>query len=371
MNEATSAVFFHLLRIGLQQETVSRDVFENISGEVDWHEIVRHGIKQGVDAIQYDGLQQVLEAKALPERLVPPRKLVIQRYLHSVQLEAEWQQQETAIASLAHFYASHDIRMMLLKGLGLSLLYPHPKHRPCMDIDIYLYGDQERADQLLAKEKGIAVKYGHHHHTIFKIDGIMVENHYDFMNTEAHLSTRDVEPELKRLAMEQPSEEVEIKGERVFLPPPTLNALFLLRHSGEHFVGSGITLRHLIDWAVFVGRYGKEVDWAWLVDFSKKLNMHRFLACMNGLCVEHLGLKSDDMPVLDYDKADAERMLNDMLYSPFAGIHVQELGPARRQVVRLRRWWYNRWKHRMVFREGLLVTFLVEARSHWVTPKKK
>ncbi len=73
--------------------------------------------------------------------------------------------------------------------------YPNPAHRPCGDIDIWLYGEQEKGDKLLQK-KGIAIDSSHHHHTVFHVNGVMVENHYDFINIHAHLSSRTLEQEL-------------------------------------------------------------------------------------------------------------------------------------------------------------------------------
>lgn len=48
--------------------------------------------------------------------------------------------------------------MVLLKGYCLSLNYPKPNHRPCGDIDIYLCGDGDKADDLLLSERGISSK---------------------------------------------------------------------------------------------------------------------------------------------------------------------------------------------------------------------
>lgn len=91
---------------------------------------------------------------------------------------------------------------MLLKGYGVSLDYPIPAHRPCGDIDIWLFGQQEHADALLHREKGTAINLEKHHHTVFSLDGITVENHYDFLNVHAHASNREIEKKLQELAAE-------------------------------------------------------------------------------------------------------------------------------------------------------------------------
>ena len=107
--------------------------------------------------------------------------------------EQTYARHEQLIAELAGFYANHGIWMMVLKGWRLSLNYPIPCHRACSDLDIYLFGEQERADRLLTNELGIKVDNTHHHHSVFVYKGLSVENHYDFLNVHAHLSSRKIE----------------------------------------------------------------------------------------------------------------------------------------------------------------------------------
>lgn len=58
--------------------------------------------------------------------------------------------------------------MMVIKGLACGLNWPSPKHRPYGDIDIWLFGNQAAADEIINKEKGIKVDTSHHHHTTFE-----------------------------------------------------------------------------------------------------------------------------------------------------------------------------------------------------------
>ncbi len=86
--------------------------------------------------------------------------------------------------------------MMVFKSFSCSLDCPKPNHRPCGDIDIWLFGDQKKADELI-KEKGSKVDNSHHHHTVFYWNGFMVEN---FVNVHAHQSSKELEVYLSNLA---------------------------------------------------------------------------------------------------------------------------------------------------------------------------
>lgn len=56
------------------------------------------------------------------------------------------------MTDLARLYANNGIRMMVVKGYGLSLDWPVPNHRPVGDLDIYNFGKWKEADVLVAKE---------------------------------------------------------------------------------------------------------------------------------------------------------------------------------------------------------------------------
>lgn len=149
---------------------------------------------------------------------------------------------------------------MILKGYACSLKWPKPEHRPCGDIDIWLFGKQKKADELIAKEKGIKVDTSHHHHTVFFWRDFMVENHYDFVNVHGLKSSAQLEKIFKALG-EDNSHFVDVYGEKVYLPSPNLHAIFLIRHMVSHFAAAEITLRQVLDWGFFVEKHTKEIDW--------------------------------------------------------------------------------------------------------------
>lgn len=327
---------------------------------------------QGVQAVAWDGLQELLRraeagrGAGIDSVLAKPLKL--RWALSCEKIESKYARQRSTIAALAEFYAQHGIEMMLLKGYGLSLWYPRPEHRPCGDVDIWLYGQQKRADELLSGHKGVKIDNEHHHHTVFYYNGVMVENHYDFFNVHSHLSNREVERTLREFAR-QPGEKIEVEGQKVNLPPSNLNALFLLRHAAAHFAAVEIALRHLIDWALFVSNEGQKVDWAALEKIARLQNMDKFLHCLNGICAEYLFMPLEFMPPFERDRALERRVLGDILCPEFGEKEPEAAGIVALTRFRARRWWANRWKHRIVYREGLLATFLFQMRAHLMKPK--
>ena len=305
----------------------------------------------------------------------------IQWALASEQVERKYARQKAVIAKLSGFFAEHGIKMMILKGYGLSLNYPVPNHRPCSDVDIWLFEErqasdgktekrsvQQKADNLLREHFNIEIDEGKHHHTVFYVDGVMVENHYDFLNIHAHRSNRVIESRLQALT-QQDMEPVEVEGNIVYLPSPDFHALFMLRHSASHFAAERIVIRHLLDWRYFVEKYTSKIDWQSLNEIAEQMNMHRFLNCMNAVCIDKLGLPSGAVPEFERDQMLEERVWNEILQPEFAEAKPLDAGYIKSWGYMFRRWWANRWKHKLVYSEGLATTFIVQVWSHLLKPK--
>ena len=167
------------------------------------------------------------------------------------------------------------------------------------------------------REKGTAINLEKHHHTVFSLDGITVENHYDFLNVHAHASNREIEKKLQELAAE-PEKKVLLGEAPLYLPSVDFNALFLLRHTAGHFAAEKIGLRHLIDWTMFIDRHSEEIDWTALKLIVYKMNMHRFLRTLCALSIDYLGLDESKIPPFERDAQLEERVMNELLHPEFS-----------------------------------------------------
>ncbi len=358
----------YLLRLGLDCDTVENSGMyiptecEDVQGM--WEDILNDGIRQGVIAVQLDGLTKLIEQKRLPDDLFPCKELKRKMFSHSITIETNHKKQIKALSALANFYSSHGIPMMVLKGYGLSILYPNPSHRPCGDIDIWLYGRQREADNLLRKEKNVTIDLDHHHHTVFHVNGVMFENHYDFLNVHGHISSREIENVLQEWVKEE-GDSITVGNERIFLPPANFNALFLLRHSGSHFAAEAIGLRHLTDWAMFLKTYHDRIDWERLREQVVKQNIYKFMDSINGICIDYLGVPENIFPAFERDRKLEEKVFREILACELGQLS-RHKGILSSSWFRMTRWWKNRWKHRLVYRENLFSSFFILLRSHWL-----
>jgi len=333
--------FLSLVRQGIGHRSSLPDT-------VDWQAIQALASRQGLSAIIVDGIEELPDSKRPPkEWLLPWIGEVIRNY------ENRYRLYRRAIAELSGWYNAHGYKMMVLKGYACSLDWPKPEHRPCGDIDIWLFGEQKEADALLAGSEcnvqRIIIDSSHHHHTVFKWCGFVVENHYDFVNVYAHKSSAELEKIFKNLGRDD-SHWVEVMGEKVYLPSPNLHALFLIRHMVSHFAAVGISLRQVLDWAFFVEKHAHEVDWEWLVGLLEKYHMKDFFGLVNAICVEDLEFPEDIFPAVQFVPELKERVLEDILDPNYTAVEPKEFLP--RLIYKYNRWQGNAWKQEMCYSES-------------------
>lgn len=347
MQSVNKALFLSLVRVGIGHCSVPPDV-------VDWQAIKALADKQVLTAVVVDGIEQ------LPDTKRPPKELLLQWIGEVFQsYENRYKLYQRAIAELAGWYNAHGYKMIVLKGYACGLDWPKPEHRPCGDIDIWLFGKQKEADAALAAsskfhDPSFKIDSSHHHHTVFDWHGFTIENHYDFVNVHAHTSSAELEKIFKQLGQDD-SHAVEVNGEKVYLPSPNLHALFLIRHMVSHFAAAEITLRQVLDWAFFVEKHTKEVDWDWLLPLLEQYHMKEFFNCVNAICVEDLGFSATIFPCVQYLPDLKQKVLSDILEPEYTA--EEPKGLVCRVVYKYRRWQGNAWKQRLCYNESRWLMF--------------
>lgn len=353
----TDEILFKLLRRALYGEQLDLQPLQ----KSQWREIYHQASYQGVLGVLWDGV------KDLPM----DTGMRLNWALNVEKIEQRYERQRIVLEELAELFAAHGMEMMVIKGYGLSLLYPEPKHRPCGDIDFYLYGEYAKGDRVLEETHNLTTDLNKHHHTVNYYKGVMLENHYDFLNIESHESNKIIE---QRLIDEVKADKGELRelsnGAKFYIPCPEFNALFLLRHAAAHFAAERVGVRHLVDWALFLNNYAEKVDWDRFYQFAQEMNMHRFLNAINTIAIEQLGVDPKLLPQYKREPELEKRVLDEIM-SPKFQKPMPKKGNPMIYLWKLRRWTSNSWKNKIVYKEGLINQFLILWKSHILKPKLK
>lgn len=347
---------------------------------VNWKRFIRLAHEQGVLGVCFSAVD------SLPAEQRPGFEEMMD-WIGRVEFQKKiYEKQRKAVAELSAFYSEHGIRMMLLKGYGLSLNYPTPELRPGGDIDVYLGYDTplpasplkewrgersekgkgndngcpagEVADELI-KQQGIEVKQNEDKHSTFPWKGITVENHAAFIGDIVHPCLDAVEQFLEEQASCAVPHAMQLpdgKSVEVFLPSPTANAVFLPLHTGVHFFHGEASLRQLCDWATYVQAHSAEIDWDKAEAIAKRAGYYPFFRCLNGICISYLGFPAELFPQWERSENLEAKVLAEILRP-----RLLEEPSLPGKVVRFFR---GHWKYRMLFRESILLASFRQARAY-------
>ena len=340
--------FFRLIRsgAGLGAAPVS-DTADTAVTPGSWERIYRMAADHGLSAVVWDGICR------LPAAQQPPRETRIRWALSAEKLEERYRHQQQTASKLAARFSEEGLRMLLLKGLGLSRDYPLPEHRECGDIDIYLYGQSDKGDRVL-HEIGAHLYFDVPKHSEYVWDGVLIENHRTILNVRRNRTERELNAVLVRLLEKEGTHGL---APGIQAPRATFNAIFLIRHAAVHFQKEGIVLRHLCDWACFLTRHWDEIDHALFRTAMEDDRMDRFADLMTAAAVEDLGA---EVPGPECEAGMLGRFMEEVLtLSPMPD------KPLPRLLRKLSGPYRNRWRLREVLRTPVWRYYYDTVRGQW------
>lgn len=351
-------ILFSALRSALSGDRFDQELLGDFT-EQQWNELLILSQQHNVLPLLCDGI--ATQRKHIPHKAFS--KLVGL----TVVGEDKYAERVDVIKTLAGLFTEHNIPLMVLKGYGVSLYYPQPNHRSFSDVDTYHFGRLKEADNVMQSAWGVEVDTDVHNHTTCVHRGVLIENHYDFVNTSSHNSNARFEKILKA-EVEKGCRTHKIGEEEILLPSPMFNALFLMRHMALHYAAERVSVRHLCDWKQFVEAESNNIDWGRVQAIYKQFNMNRFADAISAICVDHLGMDAGLVPNIERDANLEERILNDILYAEFDE-EKPKGGLFRIVWWKTRRYFANSWKHKLIYNESVLRTFIQSSYSHFLKPK--
>ncbi len=248
-------MFFELIQVVIGK----RSHLSRIPTDEDWLEIFLTAEKQGLEGIIFSAIAKL---KKVDASIMPPEELYYDWLEVVVDIELSNKELFQAAETLSHVFKNGGLRCCVLKGQGLSLLYPEPQRRVPGDIDLWVEGSREHTLQFL-RDKCFGVgKIVIHHVDTEILDGIQTEIHFIPSYTYNHFRYRKYQKFFKEEAEEQFSHFDEKVG--FAYPTNRFNAVYCLMHIFCHIFNEGIGLRQLLDYYyVLLQLSEEERKWAY------------------------------------------------------------------------------------------------------------
>ena len=214
----------------------------------------------------------------------------------------------------------------VIKGYAVSGCYAYPECRRSVDTDLLVDVSQEKAaiDLLESKDFRVSIRGATSHHSVCQ--------HKKYGMLELHVALyaeliREIwfgnvtENELVR------EEFVEVTDENGTFATLgyTDHLIFLTLHMIKHFILEGLTLRMMLDLALFFSKNKDSIDAGRYWKVMEKLHYDQLINCVLRNMISHGGFEQSDFPGISSDvPAQKSAILEDLLQGGYMGVKEKE-----------------------------------------------
>ena len=302
------SVFLALVKAGLWNTEVpfSHDDI------LDFTEILRLADEQSVIGLVTAGVEKLPAGKLpLTEKLTLLGKCQL--------IEQRNEAMNRFIAGLVKRMKEASIKVVLVKGQGVSQCYEKPLWRTAGDIDLLL--DEENYNKAKAfltplSDKAVSEDIGKKHLSV-QIGGFTIELHGRMPFALSHRANRVVEEVIGDTLLKVSDERLVVRvwkiGEtKVYLPNADNDVIIVFAHFLNHFFIEGVGLKQICDWCRLLWTYRDDLDRRLLEQRLSDAGLMSEWKVFASLAVNTLGMPQDAMPLYDdglWYKIKADRAL--------------------------------------------------------------
>lgn len=270
--------------------------------KIDWDNLMNLASGQCLLAWIWDGI------KKLPKELQPSRIEMISWGLSTQEIWDDYEKKKRVLSQIIEKCSKENIRVLLLKGIALSLLYPQPKSRPSGDIDIFLLdGQYDRGNNLLFQDK---YSFGGKH-SFSPIDDVMVENHVSIIDTYTRLQHK-IEKYL-----ESGLKDAILMPDGYWIQSPQYHLIHLLVHTLSHidyYSLYPLPIRNVLDFGMFLKVNENKIDCGELNRVLLKYKLEKSFGLILHTAEEILAIEFPMFHFNDVHSQDIKKLLN-IIYS--------------------------------------------------------
>lgn len=284
--------FRNLLLISLGRESS----FEKTPTPKEWKFLFHLAHRQALFGPLNDGIHR------LPADQMPPDDVL-----------KDWDENTGIIAEIYRTHEAHIVELealldrlglhgCILKGTGLSYLYPVPERRMCGDIDLWIAGKRDAIINAFAKA-GIPI-----HDVIYQeckadiFPDTVVEVHFHPSKMYNPFTNARMQRFLERYTP--------IRDDvAITYPDAKFNAVFCMAHMYRHYLEGGLGMRQMMDY-YYVLRTLEPSDREPVMKTLKRLGMKRFTASVMASMWYNFGLEEDYL-LCSPDIKHGKKLVND------------------------------------------------------------
>lgn len=314
------SLFFELLQVSIGR----RVTLHHCPTGKQWAELFQMAKKQALVGVTASAIER------LPQEQRPPKPLMQQWAILTVQVEQQNQWLNAKCAEVTEFLQQEGFDTCILKGQGMAQLYPNPLRRQSGDIDVWVKREGFRTEDYVSygrrTEEDAEATY-HHIHIRLKLkrntEGKVVKTDEPTerpIDTEIHYRASWLfDPWLnKRLQRwfeaHHPWQEDRARHSGFTSPTVYFNMVYQLVHIFRHLYDEGIGLRQLMDYyftcqAFLQNERERKVE---LVKDFENLGLKRLAGAVMYVLYQVFGMTEEEM-VLPMDAKEGAFLLDEIM----------------------------------------------------------
>ncbi|MFI3263729.1 MAG: nucleotidyltransferase family protein [Rikenellaceae bacterium] len=274
----------------LNAQSAQSDLSFSFCTPQEWSALMALAKNHGVKYLLFEGIMK------LPKEQQPPSELMLHWYVDTVQAEERFNRYLATLEALAALMSENDLSMMVIKGYTIARAYPLPERREGGDIDIFLFGEYQKGDDLASRNGGYALGVSKRSkHSQFVFQGISVDNHKSFVADSEGLTPKlkifygRIEEKIQESTKYNDVDSFELGEQTIYTLKPHIAALHMIAHAFRHVVVSDVAIRHYCDWVVFFNYHRDVLDRDELMALVEECELGRFVANVEHFCERNLG----------------------------------------------------------------------------------
>ena len=288
-------LFFSLLRVSLWHRTEDQQQLEALLAQEKegWPSVLASLDEHALIGVVADAIL------SLPAELQPDAKQQGRLMQQMASMSLYRYQTQQAIVEVVTRLEEADCHPILLKGEGLTQLYPERCLRASGDVDVYVgEKDFEQAvaciNALCTPEAVEHGKYGNHDYSI-QYRGIPFEIHFK----PGYAAVERCEEQFQQLArtwlVPERCDHITLLGKEILTPAQQYNILYVFEHLARHYRNSELGIRQFLDWSLALDRL--TFDEMTLRHDLERLDELKAWQRLAGILQQYLGVKA--VPFLD------------------------------------------------------------------------
>lgn len=246
---------------GTAPEIETEEVWENIYRLSQFHKI---------QSLIFHAVQK------LPREQRPPES-ILKKIQQAGSLEiARDTVQKAAQMELLTAFEKAGIAVLPLKGFLIKQFYPDTSMRMMADLDILFPVEKEKETEGVLTALGYVCEHKDSHHSVYMRHPFMnIEMHYNMIGNDSLLDAY-YDNIWERLELEPGMSYIyRLKWEDFYI--------FMIAHLAKHFQGGGSGIRSVIDVQQFLNKMEEKLDWKYINEELRKIELTQFEQHMRNL----------------------------------------------------------------------------------------